>query len=718
MKSVIFTFATHNHQPVGNFDHVVEEAYEKSYLPFFELAAKYPTVHFATHFTGILLDWIEAHHPEHLTRLRKMIGAEQIEMISGGFFEPILSVIPPRDQQAQISLLTERVKQLFGTTPTGLWLAERVWEQPLALVLHDAGIRYVLLDDTHFLHAGLTENDLDGYYLTEDQGKTLAVFPISKALRYTIPFAPVDETIRVLRDAASESGSNIITFADDGEKFGVWPRTYDHVYGDGTSEHPGWLEELFRKLLENASWITMLPPGEVLARVKPRGKIYLPTASYSEMMQWALPTAEANQQYENFIHQLDEDKSRWEQYRPFVRGGYWRNFFTKYPESNHLHKHTLRTSWRIQKLQQLGKPVDEARLELLRSQCNDPYWHGVFGGIYLSNLRHANYSALVKADALLDEAEGISDIRVEASDFDCDGAEEVILESRNFSLLVKPSLGGMIAEIDFKPRDFNATNIISRQREAYHAKIAESSHTSENGGTTSIHDGMKSKEAGLEKLLVYDPYRHGCMIDHFLSEDATVDDLAAMRFEELGNFVTSAFEWSWNNNEGNLQLTRTGSITPLSQQQERQALTVTKKLELTPNGKDLKVTYAITNESQAPLRLRFASEWAFNLLAGSAPDRYYESDGKKLDWPELNSVGSLRGRADIRLTDEYLKLAIELRASDVDEIVRFPIESISLSEGGFERIYQGSILMPMWNLELAAGETRELKLTVLFALLP
>ncbi|HEX5317220.1 MAG TPA: alpha-amylase/4-alpha-glucanotransferase domain-containing protein, partial [Candidatus Kapabacteria bacterium] len=164
-----------------------------------------------------------------------------------------------------------------------------------------------------------------------------------------------------------------------------------------------------------------------------------------------------------------------------------------------------------------------------------------------------------------------------------------------------------------------------------------------------------------------------------------------------------------------LLLTRTGSI---SQQKERQAITMTKRLRLTPNGRDLKVTYSITNESQSPLRLRFASEWAFNLLAGSAPDRYYESDGKKLDWPELNSVGSLRGRADIRLTDEYLKLAIELRAVDADEIVRFPIESISLSEGGFERIYQGSILMPMWKLELTPGETRKLELTVLFGLLP
>ncbi|HZK76145.1 MAG TPA: alpha-amylase/4-alpha-glucanotransferase domain-containing protein, partial [Candidatus Kapabacteria bacterium] len=675
----------------------------------FELAAKYPSIRFATHFTGILLDWIETHHPEHLEKLRAMVGCGQIEMISGGFFEPILSVIPPQDQQAQIELLTERIEDLFGTTPIGLWLAERVWEQPLASVLREAGIRYVLLDDTHFLHAGLNENDLNGYYLTEDNGKTLAVFPISKELRYTIPFRPVDDTIQVLREAASESGTNIVTFADDGEKFGVWPRTFDHVYGDGTDRNPGWLEELFRKLSENANWITMLPPGEALARVKPRGRIYLPNASYSEMMQWSLPTAEANQLYENFIHQLDEDKARWEQYRPFVRGGYWRNFFAKYPESNHLHKHTLRTSARIQKLDQRGNDVAEPRLELLRSQCNDPYWHGVFGGIYLSNLRHANYSALLKADALLDEAEGLSGIRMEQTDFDCDGAEEIILESHIFSLYVKPSLGGMIAEIDFKPRCFNATNIISRRREAYHSKIVGAGDGTHHAA--SIHEGMIAKEAGLEKLLIYDPYHHGCLIEHFLSESATVDDLRTMRFEELGNFVTSAFEWGWNKEKGILRLTRNGNL-------QGNAITVMKELALSDHGSNLKITYAITNESQAPLRLRFASEWAFNLLAGSAPDRYYESNGKRFEWPELNSIGSLPGVKNIRLVDECLKLAIELRATDADEIIRFPIESISLSEGGFERIYQGSIVLPIWNIELAPGQIWKSKLTVMFELLP
>lgn len=708
MKSVIFSFATHNHQPLGNFENVFEESYEKSYRPFFERAAKYPAIRFATHFTGILLEWIATHHPEHIALLNRMVKSGQLEIISGGYYEPILSVIPAANQQAQIAMLSQKIRELFHTEPRGMWLAERVWEQPLASALHTAGIKYVLLDDTHFLYAGLREEDLSGYYLTEDEGKTIAAFPISKPLRYAIPFMDVDETIRVLRDAASERGDNIITFADDGEKFGVWPHTFEHVYEDG------WLEEFFERLSEDSAWISFLPPGEALKRVPPRGRIYLPNASYAEMMQWSLPTAEANERYEQFNHALDKDKAKWEPYRSFVRGGYWRNFFTKYPESNHLHKHALRTSARVQKLADTGADVVEARRELLKSECNDPYWHGVFGGIYLSNLRHANYSALVRADTLLDELEGLRGVRMEASDFDCDGADEIILESRILTLIVKPSLGGMIAEIDFKPRAFNATNIVSRRKEAYHSQIANAAHVSDHSEATSIHDGVRAKESGLEKLLIYDWYRHGCLIEHIIP--FTSNPLAqqgegaggeAPSFEEIGNFVTSAFEWGWNKEKHRLLLTRSGKVLGKS-------VTMKKELYLTPDSGDLEVTYTLTNESSEVLRFKLASEWAFHLLAPDAPDRYYESHGKKLAWPAMNSYGSMPEATNLRLVDEYLKLAIELEARAAAEFIRFPLETVSISEGGFERAFQGSIVMPVWNVELSPGAEWNATFTVKF----
>jgi 4-alpha-glucanotransferase len=43
------------------------------------------------------------------------------------------------------------------------------------------------MDDYHFQCAGF-EAVLDGYYLSEEGGEQIGLFPISKKLRYAIPF--------------------------------------------------------------------------------------------------------------------------------------------------------------------------------------------------------------------------------------------------------------------------------------------------------------------------------------------------------------------------------------------------------------------------------------------------------------------------------------------------------------------------------------------------
>lgn len=721
MKSVIFCFATHNHQPIGNFDNIIEEAYEKSYRPFFEIASKYPDFRFGTHYTGMLLEWLRAKHPEYLQGIKTLVARKQLEIVGGGYYEPILSIIPPHDQLEQLKKLSQTIQQEFDYTPKGIWLAERVWEQHLASVINRAGNKYVIVDDTHFLGAGLRESDLTGYYLTEDEGRTLAVFPISKSLRYTIPFAPVDETIKVLSDAASESGDVIVCFADDGEKFGVWPNTFDHVYRDG------WLEEFFRKISENKSWIRTMHLAEAVEQIKPKGRIYLPNASYAEMMQWALPSAKVYQEYEDFVHKLEEEKEEWSEYLPFVRGGYWRNFLVKYPESNHLQKHIWRTSKRHDELSTTANNtelLDAAYQKLLTAECNDPFWHGVFGGIYLTNLRHANYTALVEADRLLDESEGLSDVRITREDFNCDGSDEVIVESKNFSLYLTPGSGGRISELDFKPANFNATNILNRQQEAYHAKVLKAEQGGANTESKSIHDMVLTKESGLEKFLIYDWYSHACFLDHFLPVDiapeALLEGLAAMKFEEQGDFLTQPYEchYEGDQNERNataetmLRLQRTGN---LWQNGEHKQIEVRKELRLRALDNALEVHYYLKNVCNSALRFRFASEWVFNLLAGNAHDRFYETDAGEIEDRKMESVGVTHHAGEFRLKDEYLKLAITLRMEQRADVFRFPIQTVSLSEAGFERVYQGSVLLPSWQVSLEPGSEWSMKFNVEFS---
>lgn len=708
MKTVNFCFATHNHQPIGNFDYVIEEACQKSYVPFFKLAKKF-NLRFATHFSGILLEWLSKHHPEQLILLRALAEKGQLEVISGGYYEPILSVFSERDQLAQIAKLSSNIKKIFGASPTGMWLAERIWEPQLASALVDAKIKYTILDDTHFTAAGLEENDLMGYYLTEDLGKSIAIFPISKALRYTIPFAPVDETLKILRDASSESGGNIITFADDGEKFGVWPKTFDHVYKDG------WLKEFFRKLDENSSWLKTIHFAEAIQTLSPKGRIYLPTGSYSEMMQWALPSTKANLKYESFVNVLSENKDEWREYRQFVRGGFWRNFFVKYPESDHLHKRVLDLSERFASAKQAvqkSKQYKGAYDHLLAAQCNDPYWHGVFGGIYLANLRHEVYSHLITSERELDTIEKISDVCIETKDLSADGIDDVLLKNKNFSIHFDPSRGGAISELDYRPKAFNLSNFIDRRIEPSHEKLRSAKQPGNaDGASKSIHDLVLTKEKGLENYLVYDWYRHGSFIEHFLSEEATIKDLQKMTFLEHGDFFKTKIKPKVERSETTTGVTfhRKGNVFSAD---ASHPVTLAKSLQLDKDSDLISAHISITNNSEITLPVRFASEWTFGMLAGDADDRYYESPGLTIRDRKMNSTGEITEATELSLIDEWTGFKLTLESGKPCTFWRTPIQTVSLSEAGFERVYQGSIIFALWDFSLKPSEKWDVGLSI------
>ncbi|MFI5264145.1 MAG: alpha-amylase/4-alpha-glucanotransferase domain-containing protein [Candidatus Kapaibacterium sp.] len=703
MKSVHFCIATHNHQPIGNFDYVIEEAYEKSYLPFFKLAEKFD-FRFATHFSGILLEWLGKHHPEQLALLRSLVEKGRLEIISGGYYEPILAVFSEKDRRTQITKLSAHIKKTFGSVPQGMWLAERIWEQQLASTLSDAKIKYTILDDTHFRGAGLEEEDLTGYYLTEDQGNHVAVFPISKELRYTIPFASVDETIRILRDASSESGKNIITFADDGEKFGVWPKTFQHVYKDG------WLEEFFRKLDENSSWLRTTHFSEVIKTVPPKGTIYLPNGSYAEMMQWALPTAKANLKYEQFVTLLSENEEEWKEYGQFVRGGFWRNFFVKYPESNHLHKRVLDVSKRFASCKTSltkSKKYQAAYDHLLAAQCNDPYWHGVFGGIYLANLRHEVYSHLIAAENGLSEIEKKDVLSCTTSKSD-----EITIENKDLRITIDPQRGGAISEIDFKPKSFNLSNFMNRIVEPSHEKL-HAAQDEENSGmkSRSIHDVVLTKEKGLEEYLIYDWYRHGSFVEHFLSREATLKDLQKMTFLEHGDFFKTHIkpEVTVSETTVTVEFRHEGSV---NFDNVNYPVTLKKSLRIEKISNSISAHINLTNNSAEDLPFRFASEWTFGMLAGDAEDRYYESEGVEIKNKKMNSTGEIRNSMELALIDEWTGVTIAIGSEKKCTFWRTPIETVSLSEAGFERVYQGSIIFALWDLSLKPGETWDVKLAI------
>ena len=728
-RHMYLSLALHNHQPVGNFEWVFEKGYREAYLPLIEALERHPTVRLALHYSGPLRDWLATEHPELLERIGALVARGQVEMMTGAYYEPILVALPDADKAGQIAKLTQAVREDFGYEPTGFWLAERVWEPHLAKSLAEAGIEYTIVDDTHFKYAGLDDEDLFGYYVTEEQGYALKIFATSKHLRYVIPWGTVEEVMDWLRAQADdvEAGLSpcpkVAVMGDDGEKFGLWPGTHAHCW------ERGWMEEFFQAVEANTDWLTLIPPGEYAARFPSLGRVYLPTASYDEMSEWSLPPSLAGQ-IVRIKHQLEEEGRR--DILRFIKGGFWRSFQVKYDEVNTMHKKMLWVSRKVREA--MGKestsnestsnesmsneltsnetlgdssPISSllvARDHLWAGQCNCPYWHGVFGGIYLFHIRAANFAHLIRAERMADQVlhpEG-KWVEWKATDFDKDGSDELLLTSDAQALYIDLPAGGALFEWDWRARDYNLLNTMTRRPEGYHQELQEAVAqgravlASQVGELESIHTELvRVKEWGLEEKLLYDWYRRGSLIDHLFPASTTLEEFYRCQYQELGDFVSQPYQYEVQEYPGGLEvkLWRDGVQVPLR---------IEKRLTLKPGSAELEVAYALTNTGAQPLTARFGVETNWGLLGGDGEGSYYEAGYQLLP---LASKGELGGVARLLIVSRPLHMEIEVSLSPDATLWRFPIETISNSDAGFERTYQGSCLLAHWPLELEPSAT-------------
>jgi alpha-amylase len=719
MKSIHLGLLLHHHQPVGNFPWVFQQVYEEAYLPLLEALERHEQVRLSLHYTGSLLDWMGEAHPEFLRRVTALVRRKQIEMVGGGYYEPILPAIPDADKLGQIRKLSARVQSDFGTSVSGMWLAERVWEPGLPGLLRKAGIEWTILDDVHLKSVGLEESDLYGYYATEDQSPILKVFATSQALRYTVPWRPVHETIDLLRDLATNDGERILVMGDDGEKFGGWPGTREYCWGaDG---HSGWIDEFFRALEENRNWLRTTPPGEYAREHAALGRIYIPTSSYIEMSEWALPPRKSYA-FGQLLHSLQEEHEQ--EILQFMRGGFWRNFLVRYPEVNNQHKKMLRVH---EAVYAAGASDEHGLSHLWKAQANDTYWHGLFGGIYMGHVRSAIYHHLIKAENAAQRAtqgEGHWQ-NYEFSDFDRDSREELLIEGDQQNLYLDPYRGGALFEWDMRRSAHNLLCVMTRREEGYHRTLREhererrkrDAEHRENeqqniDGTENPHTVVRTKEPNLDRLLVIDGYRRASLVDHFLAPSVNLEHFARATYEELGNFVEQPYETSAQQDglgitailERAGEIQRPGALVP-------QAVQLTKTL-FVPNGREeLIVRYSIVNQSEARLQTRFACEWNMHLLGGGGNEQaYYHVQDHILANDRFDSTGELHEVETFQIGNRWLQQEMKFALSEPATLWRYSIETVTGSEAGFERNHQGSCFTLLWSLLLEAGESWQVEI--------
>lgn len=693
MRPFHVVLIVHAHQPVGNFDAVIEHAYERSYLPFIETLARHPLVRVGLHYSGGLLEWIEGKHPEYFQTVNALVKRGQVELLAGGYYEPILVAIPREDAREQIERLSDYLQRHFRKRSRGAWLAERVWEPQVPSLLASAGVQYTVVDDNHFLNAGFEPGSLYGTYVAEDQGSSVLLFAGLKALRYLIPYKGPQEVLEFFRDAARVRPGGIAAMGDDMEKFGVWPGTYEHCYQNG------WLEKFFAELETNENWLAATTPSDAIASQPPLGRADLPTCSYDEMMEWALPTAARLR-----LQAVEKEFAARGDVREFLRGGPWRGFLTKYPESNLMQKKAMLVSRKLRdveaKMHAEHAPLaglQKAKTQLFCGQANDAYWHGVFGGLYAPHLRTMVWRSLISAEAFADAAahrrQKFAELR--RFDFDADGHEELYLTTERAAVLISPDDGGTVEAMDFRSTGVAMVNSIMRRPEAYHAKLGQ---TFGAGQVTSIHDQMRSKEPGLEKHLKYDRWRKNAFRVLLFDEKRSAEDYDCIGLNEHVEAAGGAYRVKEaGSSKVRLELSTLDSEWKIE-----------KVFGFTAREEGFRITCDVTikREAKSAVRSYVGIETVVNLLAPNASDRYLEVGGER---HELGWAGGATASL-LKLVDEWQNVRMTLAAEDARQYWISPIETVSESEEGFERVYQGSQVLAVWLGEFEPGKSWNVRL--------
>lgn len=618
------------HQPTQNLPEAVENAVQRCYRPLFQILRKYPEFCFALHCSGWLFEELKERYSDVFEDILYLSDQGSIEFFTGGFYEPVLASIPREDRIVQIEKLNHFIQNHFSKTPKGLWLTERVWESSIASDFIDCGIEYVVVDDYHFLASGFDKEELEGYFFSEENGHRFTLFPISQDLRYAIPFYPVDEALQTIA-----SFENAILF-DDAEKFGLWPNTYEWVY------EKGWLESFIQKILQSDIETKHF---ESMLRQKPRGLAYLANVSYYEMGEWSLKAKDILE-----LEKLKEKVGK-EYFETigikFIRGGIWRNFFVKYEESNRLHKRMLDISKR-QKSESLYK-----------LQTNDVYWHGIFGGLYLPNLRDNAYRFVAECEKTLDD-------RMDVADKDMDGYKELEVKQENFVWRFYEKSGGQIIEILDIDSAFNFQNTLTRRYEAYHETILHPKKQKGEKGITTIHEMAPKIDEEVRKNLFFDWYVKNSAIDHFSDTSFNIQTFLQNSFKEYGDFANQPFtlkEPTTFERQGGLYL------------DQKYPASMKKTYFIAANCLKMSIDFHSTYTKE----LFYINEWNLHFA-------HYESllINAKFCCDELEFYSK-----KLEIVDPFTQKTLHFSFDEAVRIYVVPLCTVSQSEKGFERTQQG-----------------------------
>ncbi|MDR1909222.1 MAG: DUF1925 domain-containing protein [Spirochaetaceae bacterium] len=412
-KSLNVFVGSDNHIPYSAEDSEFEYMYHQRLKPFILALNNYPRIKAALHYSGVLLHWIEKAHPEFFMLIGDLISRKQVELIGGGFYEPMMPLISQQDRIGQIEMLTTYIRKQFGKRPLGCWLPASAWDQSLVGALSACGMGYTFLRENQFRAAGLSGEDLYAPCITEDQGKLLMVFPVLKGLTLE---GLKDSVVSLLQKTAAGTppgGERLLVLCPD-------CFFQDASRTSGEAE----INRFFEELSRCGDFLDFTIPSKIYKNKRCRKKAYFSASAAFEA----------------------PDSGNEPPPLP-------KRFLVRYSEANGIYSKMVYTGLLINQLRGDKARKQSAQEELWKGQGYDGFCRSPSGGIFRGGVRNAAYRALIEAEKIT-RSKGAFIPSLMTFDFDLDGEDEYLFQAEYISCYIK-TLGASVFEFDFLPRSWN-----------------------------------------------------------------------------------------------------------------------------------------------------------------------------------------------------------------------------------------------------------------------
>lgn len=562
---------------------------------------------------GNLLEFLDQHRGALADRVARLASSGQVEMVGGGFYAPILALLPTRDAIGQLEMSAGFLDRRTGVRPRGAWLDGGVWEPQLAEVLADAGALWTVLDEAA-LRAAAVDGVPSGWYATEHAARPLAILPIDRAMAHAFArgasAAVVDVVVERARDVGRVDRPLVLTWAGPAQV----------LAGQGQA---GGLQVLLDALARAnrvaaagaGSQVRLALPTESIETTPSGGRVYLAsgvaaTLLHQTVAPWRL------QGWRQRRAQLVASGDDVATVDDWLRGGLWQAFLARYGEVDRLHKRMVDVSRRFaavervmrnggfRAMSQLVKP----RRALYRGQAGAAYGWGEHAGLHDAGLRAAVHAALAEAERSVEGLvrEPTDFLEVSLRDLFADFETAVLVRNRGLRAVLSPAKGGVLATFELTETGVALHDVMTRRFEDGHPP--------------------GSPVDGHERGWLHDRFlAPGATIEAWMDDRAEVGDLMHRRYRTL------AVQSSGRGGDERVTITlacdgalrlalEDGTIATVE-------VAVIKRVQMRADARALEVDWSVEFLPPLPIDVDFGVE--SNIAFGSADPR-----AGRLRWPD------------------------------------------------------------------------------------